>query len=281
MIRFYLLLFLSVSFCENAFSKEKLNVFVSILPQKNFVEQIGKELVDVKVMVEPGMNPATYELTITQMIDVSKADVYFSIDVPFEKVWLENIIANNKELFIVKCCNNINNNKAYKANDVHHDPHIWLNPNMVIHIAKLISDSLVSIDKKNAAIYKKNTEQFILKLKKLDKEIRAQTKNLKKRELIVSHPSWGHFANEYDFIQLPLEKNGKEMQAKSFSKIIQQAKQKNIKTIFVQPQFNQKAANIVAKEIGGKSIALDPLAENYISNMQDTTAKIIQGLSSE
>ena len=81
-----------------AFTGDKLTIFVSILPQKFFVQQIGKDLVDVHVMVLPGANPATYEPKPKQMATLSKADVYFSIGAPFEKVWLRKISAANSSM---------------------------------------------------------------------------------------------------------------------------------------------------------------------------------------
>ena len=74
---------------------EKVTVFVSILPQKYFVQQIGKDLVDVQVMVQPGASPATYEPKPRQMAAIGKTDIYFSIGVPFENTWLSKIATSN------------------------------------------------------------------------------------------------------------------------------------------------------------------------------------------
>jgi zinc transport system substrate-binding protein len=57
----------------------KLPVFVSIVPQHYFVQQIGKDLVDIQVMVQPAASPATYEPKPKQMVDLSKAKIYFAI----------------------------------------------------------------------------------------------------------------------------------------------------------------------------------------------------------
>ena len=46
---------------------DPISVFVSILPQRHFVQQIGKDLVSVQVMVQPGASPATYEPRPAQM----------------------------------------------------------------------------------------------------------------------------------------------------------------------------------------------------------------------
>ena len=79
----------------------KLQIVVSILPQKYFVERVGGENVSVEVMVEPGASPATYEPKPQQLRLLSKADAYVSIGVPFETAWMNRISAANSEMLIV------------------------------------------------------------------------------------------------------------------------------------------------------------------------------------
>ena len=62
---------------------KKLVVFVSIPPQKYFLHQIGKQRLDVQVMVQPGASPATYEPKPRQMAAISRAHIYFAIGVSF------------------------------------------------------------------------------------------------------------------------------------------------------------------------------------------------------
>ena len=94
----------SVAACRGSVSSpddDKLNVVVSIVPQKYFVERIGGEHVSVSVMVEPGANPATYEPKPGQLKALSSAAAYFSIGVPFEDAWLGKIAAANDEMVMV------------------------------------------------------------------------------------------------------------------------------------------------------------------------------------
>ncbi len=85
----------------NAAASQKLAVFVSILPQKYFVQQICRELADVQVMVPAGASPATYEPKPRQMAAISKTRIYFSIGVPFEKTWLKKIAVANPAMAVV------------------------------------------------------------------------------------------------------------------------------------------------------------------------------------
>ncbi len=284
--RLLLVLLALFVFASKTVAEDKINTFVSILPQQYFVEQVGGELVDVQVMVGPGQNPATYEPTPQQMAALANADIYFSIGVPFEKAWLNKVKQSNDKLVVIECCESLSDlhGHSHHGHHEHHDdldPHIWTSPKKVIQLVKLIENSLLQVSHSNKQAFKETAGNFIIELNKLDAFIRASLVDLKQRELIVSHPSWGYFAKEYNLSQISIEQNGKEIQAKSLVKLIKSAKEKNIKAVFVQQQFNDKAARIIAKELNADIYELDPLAFNYIENMNDVTSKIIKGLSSD
>jgi zinc transport system substrate-binding protein len=109
------------TFLGDAFAADKLPVFVSIVPQKYFVQQIGKDLVEVQAMVQPGASPATYEPKPQQMADLSKTKIYFAIGVPFENAWLKKIAAANTDMRVVHTDHGIE--KLAMAAYHHHDDH--------------------------------------------------------------------------------------------------------------------------------------------------------------
>lgn len=88
-----IILFGSLSFGET-------NVIVSIAPLKLFVDKIGGDRVDSRVMVQAGASPHSYEPKVSQMRYISKADIYFDIGVEFEKVWLDKFKNQNRNLII-------------------------------------------------------------------------------------------------------------------------------------------------------------------------------------
>jgi zinc transport system substrate-binding protein len=114
-------IFLAFLFLSPAFSiaKEPMTVFVSILPQKHFVERIGGDRVSVQVMVSPGASPATYEPKPRQMAAISKARLYFAVGAPFESVWLDRIASTNPEMNIVRTQDGIEK----RAMAAHHHGH--------------------------------------------------------------------------------------------------------------------------------------------------------------
>ena len=102
LIRLSLLFVFVCCLPSHAASKDPLSLFVSIPPQKFFVEQIGKNHVNVNVLVPPGADPHTYEPKPSQMVKLSKSSLYFSIGIGFEKATLPKIASSAPNLTIVR-----------------------------------------------------------------------------------------------------------------------------------------------------------------------------------
>ncbi len=264
-----------------------LPVFVSIPPQKHFVQQIGKELVDVQIMVQAGFNPATYEPKPQQMVALAKTKIYFAIGVPFENVWLKKIAAGNPDMLLILTDQGIKKLAMqphhHDADPKHHiltkqeenlhrqaglDPHIWLSPPLVKIQAKNILLGLQKVDPKNAGVYEVNYSDFITNLDKLDAELKRTFAEKQGMQFMVFHPAWGYFAHTYGLKQVPIEIEGKAPKPAQLQELIKHAKEKGSKVIFVQPQFSTKSAKIVARSIGGQVAFANPLAEDWTANIQ-------------
>jgi len=258
----YFILFSSFSFAQT-------NVIVSIVPLKVFVDKIGGDKVTTSVMVKAGASPHTYEPKASQMKAISKADVYFAIGVEFEKVWLDKFQNQNKNLIIKDVTYNLNKAIIHEHHDEPTlDPHIWVNPINVKKIANNIFTTFAILDPENLAFYKKNLDDYIKELDKLDNEIKTILKDVPKGStFMVFHPAWGYFAKAYHLRQLPVEIEGKEPKMKALVKLMKEARKEKIHAIFTQPEFSDKSAQIIARNLNIKVIKASPLAENWSENL--------------
>jgi zinc transport system substrate-binding protein len=275
-------------------SAAPVKVFVSILPQKYFLERIGGKLVDVSVMVEPGASPATYEPKPRQMVALAKAKIYFAIGVPFEKAWLKKIAATNEEMLVVQTETGIEkipmkeshphgkdaeHPHAHKGEDEEHhhgikDPHVWLSPPLVMVQARNILRALVAVDPAHRPVYDENYKNFIIELVDLDQEFRSVFAGKGVDiEFMVFHPAWGYFARAYGLEQFSIEIEGKEPKPAELARLIEHARERGIKVIFVQSQFSSQTAETIAKSIGGKIAFVDPLAPNWANNLREVARK--------
>ncbi len=253
------------------FAKASVSVAVSIAPQSYFVKQImGKDAV-VTVLVPTGSSPATYAPKPSQLKALNKASLYFATGVAFEHNWLKRFQSINHDMKIIHTDKNITKRALSHEHDAHHheglDPHIWLSPRLVMIEAKTMLDALVEADPSNKEVYIKNYTHFIQRLEKLDTQISEILAPLKQKSFVVFHPSFGYFADDYHLKQIAIEKEGKEPSLRYIKRIIDYAKENNIKTIFVAPQFSQKAAKQIAKQVGAKVVTIDPLSEDWENNL--------------
>lgn len=274
-VHMILLVVLSVTSCSpHHQDTEKLNVFVSILPQKFFVEQIAKDNVSIHVMILPGHSPVIFESTPSQMKEISRADIFFRIGLPFEDAWLKKLQSINPDLEIIDTREGITL-RNMDSFDKHHehsrqkDPHIWLSPKLVKIQSRTICNALQKYDPNNREFYEQNLLKFMVALDSLQKDIQTQLDSLDTRSFLVFHPSWGYFADEFELKQIPIEIEGKSPSPKQMTHILEIVKKEQIDVVFVQKQFSSAAAKAIADAIDGQIIQIDPLAENYLKNMHE------------
>ncbi len=274
---------------------ESVPVFVSIVPQKYFLEKIGGELIQVSIMVKPGTSPATYEPKPDQMVALSKAKIYCAIGVPFERVWLKKISAANPKMLLVHTEKGIEkrpmkahyhrgknqkipkNGRQGRADEQQgiKDPHIWLSPPLVKKQARNVLDALLLVDPRNGTIYETNYRKFIAELDALDAHIRGVFAGTGEgMAFMVFHPAWGYFARTYGLEQIAVEMEGKEPKPADLKRLIRHARERGIKVIFVQPEFSTKSAEAIAKAIGGKVVLANPLALDWANNLKEIASEI-------
>jgi zinc transport system substrate-binding protein len=124
------------------------------------------------------------------------------------------------------------------------------------------------VDPPGEALYRENYDVFAATLAALDEELRATLAAVANRHFIVFHPSFGYFARDYDLIQIAVEQGGSEPDAAYLIRLVEQAKEHGIRIIFAAPQFSSRSAEVIAREIGGEVVTIDPLARDYIENMR-------------
>lgn len=272
---------------------ESMPVFVTILPQKYFVEKVGGTHVQISVMVGPGANPHTYEPKPSQMAALSRAKAYFAIGVPFEKVWLKKFASANPRMSIVHSEEGIERipmerdhldreedhrigegkeNEAQQSGDIM-DPHIWLSPPNVKLITGNVTRALGELDPAHRSQYEENSRKFLQEIDRLDREIREIIAGREGLKFMVFHPSWGYFARAYGLKQVPVEVEGKEPKAAQLRGLIEQARREGIKVVFAQPQFSTRSAETLAKAIGGQVVLADPLSLDWARNLKEQALK--------
>ena len=264
------LVFVLMNLSSQAYS-QALEVFVSILPQQYLVESIGGEHVNVTVMVKPGQSPATFEPSPKAMSRYSTADVYFTIDMPFEKVWINRVASLNQSILVVDTQDKSKTSKKF-------DPHTWLSPLLIINQAEIIKNELIRLAPQHKSYFMTQFQQLEANISALHHELSALFKDKNKRNFITFHPAFSYFSRAYKLTQIAIEVDGKEPSAKQISHILQHIKDKNVRYILVEKQFNKVIAKTIADSVDAQLLQIDPLSLDYLNNMRDIGNNINKAL---
>lgn len=271
---------------------QPLNVFVSILPQQYFVERIGGDQVRVRVMVKPGQSPETFEPSPRLMAQYSSADVYFTIGLPFEQVWIKRLASLNAGISVVNTRpeqqqllqashqheHASEHNHEYKKQNQRWDPHTWLSPVLAIEQARIINLELSRLMPDKKAVFENNFKQLLQQLKDLDQTIAEHFAHTNKHEFLTFHPAFSYFAHRYGLIQRAIEIDGKEPSAKQIARQITALGDKKVPAVLIEQQFNTVIAKTIARSLNAQLLSIDPLAYDYIKNMQDIADKVSRSL---
>ena len=277
-------------FCIPCLHAQSMDVFVSIPPQKWLIDHIGGERVSSHVLINKGQDPHTFEPSPVQIAKLASASLYFTTDMPFEKMIVRILQQNSTTLRIVNAAQDITKIPIQVHHDTHAhhdhgttlqqnlDPHIWLSPVNLKIMAHTITATLVNEDPTNKKLYERNLVQVIETLDELHTKLQHLLAPYQGETIFVFHPSFGYFTHTYNLHQEAVEVAGKTPTPKQLITIIQKAKEEKIRVIFVQPQFDTKSGAAVASAISGRVVPLDPLAEDIIDNlllMGDSIAKAL------
>jgi zinc transport system substrate-binding protein len=251
----------------------RIGVVVSVEPQAYFVKRVGGKRVQVSVMIPPGKSPATYEPSSRQLRRLDEAALYVKVGhplFPFEKVHFKKITRANPDLVIVDTSRGVDL--------IPDDPHIWLSPDAVLKAVDAIAQALIQIDPNGRAFYRRNARRFVRDIMRLKKDIRRMATAANGRRFFVFHPAWSYLARDFGLIQKALQQDCKAPGPRDVQRFIDTARRLRAEAIFVQKQFDQRVARVVADAVGAKIVVLDPLARNWQTNLRRAAQAIIAQL---
>lgn len=267
----------------------RTQIFVTVPPQAYLAEKIGGDAVQVHTLVGKGRDPHTFEPTPRQAAALAGATLFFTVDIPFEKQLLAKIAPNNRRLQIVDSTRGIARLPLLESH--HHkdhadeesstnvaDPHIWLAADNLRTMADNIAAALIAAMPGNKEILQKNLASLINEINTVDRRLITALAPHQGKTFYVFHPAFGYFAHAYGLKQKGVEIGGKSPSPKQLIALIRQAKEDGVQTIFVQPQFDSKSAETVAKAINGTVSPIDPLDREVLDNLTAIGAAIQHSL---
>ena len=263
-----------------AYESDKIKITATLFPQYDFAKRIGGDKVSVKQLLPPGVESHTYEPSIQDILEISKADLFLYTGDEMEP-WASKIASSisedtrienvskgayfiNEEQFEQNHADDTLEEETHSHDHEHeNDPHIWLNPENAIQMIQNIRDSLCEIDSKNTEYYTKNAQTYIEEIQELDQEITEYVKDKKDKKIVFGGAfAYAYFIEKYDIEYISAYDScdaGIEPSSQKIKYIIDYMKQNHIKTIFYQDLENGAIAQTIAEETGAEMLVFNSI----------------------
>ena len=257
-------------------TNEKAIITVTIEPLRYFTEAIAGENYQVVSMVPKGSSPESYDPTPQQLVNLDKSQAYFRIGyIGFEQAWMKKLEANCPDMKIYDTSKGIDliRDKGHWHGDHFHEggvePHIWNSTQNALIIADNIYQALCELDSTHQEDYKNRLDSLKQSIQQTDAETRRLLVNADSTFLIY-HPALSYFARDYGLKQISIEEGGKEPSPAQLKDLIETCRNENVHTIFVQQEFDQRNAQLIAHELGLNIVSINPLSYDWIEEMLRT-----------
>nr|WP_207729514.1 zinc ABC transporter substrate-binding protein [Clostridium chrysemydis] len=230
---------------------KKIKVVASIYPLEQFTKMIGKDKVEVKTLVGPGLEPHDFDLKPQDTKELMESNIFVYNGLDMEH-WADDVINSLKstDVKVVTASEGVNTRK--EGDTV--DPHVWLSLKEAEVEAKNILNALVEKDPSNKDYYETNYKELVKEFDNLYNEYKPKFEKLKNKDFITNHEAFGYLCREFGLTQKSVSGIFQEGEPtpQKLQELVNYCKKNNIKVIFSESTAEQKTSETLAKEVGAK-----------------------------
>lgn len=253
----------------------KMRVLTTTQDLAALAEEIGGNQVAVDFIAKGYQDPHFVEPKPSYLLKMKKADLFIEVGLELEVAWAPALLTNARNPKILpgntgfldasEGCEilQISSGPVDRSmGDIHPfgNPHYWLSPANGRVIAANIAKKLYNLDPDNEAAYRQNLAAFNAKLDQKEKEWRELASELKGISVITYHNSWPNFAQSFglsvaNFIEI---RPGVPPSPAHVERLIRQMRAEKIPLILIEPYFDSKLPQKIARDTGSNLIVVSP-----------------------
>ncbi|MBF5059927.1 metal ABC transporter substrate-binding protein [Candidatus Neptunochlamydia vexilliferae] len=258
--------------CQNEAPKprEKPLIVTSIPPYVSLVKELVGETMDVKSALGSNFDPHEVEISPCQMKAVQEATLFIGVGQHYEK----KLIGKKKEILQLDQripLMTYGRDTRFIGEEAHahsKDLHFWLGPKQLPLQVSVIARALIDLAPDNQALYEKNRKTLIDKINTLIRNTQGKLNPFEGKGIIVSHSSLGYFCADFGLVQIAVESEGKSPLPKDATEVLKAADDADVIVVFTAPQFHNKGAELIAKELNLPIKSFNPLAEDVLGTIE-------------
>jgi zinc transport system substrate-binding protein len=284
-------------------------VSAAFYPIAEAATRVGGDRVEVQNLTPPGSEPHDLEFDPRQQARLSESRVVFYLSESFQPavekavatlpptVHRVDLLAGAELAPASDSPDGPGDDHAHEDDGDHHghaedglDPHLWVSPAGQALLAQRIHDELVTLDPEGRPTYDAGLASYQEELHQLDAEFEHGLAACRTRAMVTSHQAFGYLARRYDLTQIPIAglSPGEEPDPRTLVAVAEAARANGAEVVFFEKQVPPDLAETIAREIGARTDALDPVetitaadlarGATYTSVMRDNLTALRAGL---
>ena len=246
---------------------------VTLEPLRYLTEALTGYDFQVVSMVPKGSSPESYDPTPQQLVNLNRSQAYLRIGyIGFEQAWMKKLEANYPDMKVFDTSKGVDliRGEGHWHGDHFHEggiePHIWNSTQNAAIIAENIYMALCELNPPQQEAYRQRLDSLKQVILHTDKKIRSLLHEADSTFLIY-HPALSYFARDYGLKQISIEEDGKEPSPAQLKALIETTRKENTHVIFVQQEFDQRNAQLIADELGVNIVPINPLSYEWPKEM--------------
>jgi zinc transport system substrate-binding protein len=295
------LLFSSCGNRSSGGSSERI-VTVTIPPFAWFVKEVAGDDFRVNIMLPSGADHHIWEPLPAQINSLAGSEaLIINGQLGFEHAWLDRFLQVNPDLKILDLSHNIDLIGAGEEDEDNHvgnygqageshdtatlpdedhnkganeregnghnhsgpDPHYWMSPVSASIMADDITAFLAGLNPEASERYYANLALLKTRIMGIDSLVREAVASDPGRTVLIYHPALAYMGRDYGFEQVSFEDEGKDPSPARMKELIDLARGKGIKTIFIQAEYDLRNAASLSRETGAQLIVINPMNTDW------------------
>lgn len=251
-------------------AKDKLVIAVSFAPYAYLIDVIGGDKVEVITLLPPGADLRTYKPKTQELKEFSRAEVYFTDGSGADKAWLSYFRQVKQSVKIVDISEKV---EWLSGKNQTLDPSVWTSVERMNLISMNVRDALSRLRPEDDRYFTVNYSYLLYRANRVGDNLKRAVFRLPQnsKNFVTTSPLFSYLAHDYKLQQLHVGVSGNDPKSKELKKIVEEGQKNKSLLVFVPPQFSEKAKETIAKGLGAKVLALDPLKYNYLENVKAIT----------
>lgn len=248
----------------------RLHLTATIAPATELLRSLGDTLIVAETLLPQGNSPESYEPTPQTIAALATSHAYYYMgDLGFERSWVERIQSLHPALQLVRLDADLDaSGTPHHHGHELHDPHYWTSIRGLRSMAHTIYRSLTQLDSLHTPAYTARYEALGAEISQLEGQLRETLRELPSRTFVIYHPSLSDFASEWGLEQLVVEEDGKDPTPQHLERLMLRARQQGVRVVFIQKEFDTKLTESLARDLGARTVAINPLDGDWRGQLQ-------------